>query len=110
MKRYGVNVLTLRMSLWLSASVSSSTPTLQSKYGTNMRHANLEQKPDKIFETYGICRNFKRKFEAPPCVITVTITISDVVVSIACLASETVFRIASANDIAPRRPAKNSMC
>lgn len=53
---------------------------------------------------------FSRKFEAPPCTITVTITITEVVVSIACLASDTVFRMASAKDMAPRRPAKNSMC
>lgn len=60
--------------------------------------------------TYGICKNFSKKFEAPPCVITVTITMSDVVVNIACRASDTVFRIAKANDIAPRKPAKNNIC
>lgn len=43
---------------------------------------------------------------APPCTITVTMTISDVVVNIACLASDTVLRIARANDMAPRKPAK----
>lgn len=35
---------------------------------------------------------------------------SDVVVSIACRASDTVFRMAKAKDIAPRSPAKNSIC
>lgn len=47
---------------------------------------------------------FSRKLDAPPCTMTVTITIIDVVVSIACLASETVFRIANANDMAPLKP------
>lgn len=36
--------------------------------------------------------------------MTVNITINDVVVNIACRASETVFLIAKANDIAPLRP------
>lgn len=43
---------------------------------------------------------------APPCTITVTITMRDVVVNIACLASDTVLRIARANDMAPRKPVK----
>ena len=42
---------------------------------------------------------------APPWTITVMITMSDVVVSIACRASDTVFRMANAKDMAPRRPA-----
>lgn len=41
----------------------------------------------------------------PPCTITVNITIRDVVVNIAWRASDTVLRIARANDMAPRRPA-----
>jgi hypothetical protein len=43
---------------------------------------------------------------APPCIITVIITINEVVVNIACRASDTVFRIANAKDIAPRKPAQ----
>lgn len=54
--------------------------------------------------TYGIWKNLSKKFVAPPCVITVTITINDVVVSMACRASETVLRMASANDMAPLKP------
>ena len=55
-------------------------------------------------DTDGIFSQFRRKLEAPPWIITVAITINDVVVSMACRASETVFLIASANDIAPLRP------
>lgn len=47
---------------------------------------------------------FSKKLDAPPCTMTVTITIIDVVVSMACLASDTVFRIANANDMAPLKP------
>lgn len=54
--------------------------------------------------TYGIFNQFNRKLDAPPCITTVNITINDVAVSIVCLASETVFLIAKANDMAPRRP------
>lgn len=43
----------------------------------------------------------------PPQIITVTITIIEVVESIVCLATEKVFRIASANAIAPLRPEMN---
>lgn len=60
--------------------------------------------------TYGIFSQLRRKLDAPPWHITVTITIIDVVVNIACRASDTVLRNARLKDIAPRRPAKNSMC
>lgn len=82
--------------------------------GDNSKNEKFRRNHDSYIygagHTYGICKNFSKKFEAPPCVITVTITMSDVVVSIACRASDTVFRMANANDMAPRNPAKNSMC
>lgn len=56
--------------------------------------------------TYGILNHVRSCIVAPPCTITVTMTISDVVVNIACLASDTVLRIARANDMAPRKPVK----
>lgn len=56
--------------------------------------------------TYGIWNQYKRCRAAPPCIITVIITINEVVVSIVCLASDKVFLIANANDIAPRNPEK----
>lgn len=61
-------------------------------------------------KTYGILSQFKSLLVAPPCIITVNITIKEVVVNIACRASETVFLIAKAKDIAPLRPAKKSIC
>lgn len=57
-----------------------------------------------MIETYGILNQVRSCIVAPPWIITVNITIIDVVVNIAFLASDTVFRIASAKDIAPRRP------
>lgn len=60
--------------------------------------------------TYGIFSQLRRKLDAPPWQITVTITIIDVVVNIACRASDTVLRNARLNDMAPRNPAKNSIC
>lgn len=54
--------------------------------------------------THGIWNQFNRFIVAPPWIITVIITISEVVVSIACLCSDRVFRIANAKDIAPLRP------
>lgn len=42
----------------------------------------------------------------PPCMMTVNMTMREVVVSIACRASDIVFLIASAKDIAPRKPRK----
>ena len=59
--------------------------------------------------TYGILNQYSKCKEAPPCTITVIITINEVVVNIACLTSETVLRIAKANDIAPRKPNKKIM-
>lgn len=56
--------------------------------------------------TYGILNHVRSCIVAPPCTITVTMTISEVVVNIACLASDTVLRIARANDMAPRKPVK----
>lgn len=53
---------------------------------------------------YGILNHVRSCIVAPPCTITVTITINDVVVNIACLASDTVLRIAKAKDMAPRKP------
>jgi hypothetical protein len=47
---------------------------------------------------------------APPWNMTVNMTMRLVVVSMACLASDTVFLIARAKLIAPRKPAQNSMC
>lgn len=58
-------------------------------------------------KSYGIFSQFSRKLDAPPWMMTVAITISEVVVSIACRASDTVFRMARANDIAPLRPKEN---
>jgi hypothetical protein len=58
--------------------------------------------------TYGILNHVRSCIVAPPCTITVTITISEVVVSIACLASDTVLRIARANDMAPRKPVREN--
>ena len=46
----------------------------------------------------------------PPHTSTVAITMIRVVVKISCLASLCVFLIASAKAMAPRRPAKTSMC
>lgn len=48
--------------------------------------------------------HLSRFIEAPPCIITVMITIRDVVVNIACLASDLVFLIAKAKDMAPLKP------
>lgn len=62
---------------------------------------------NNVVIAHGICRNLSKKFEAPPCVITVTITINDVVVNIVCRASDTVFRIANAKDIAPLNPKRH---
>lgn len=71
---------------------------------------NIIVKRQIIKFPYGICNQFSKKLEAPPWTITVIITINDVVVNMACRASDTVFRIAKANDIAPLSPAKNSIC
>lgn len=57
--------------------------------------------------TYGTLNQFNKGIVAPPWIITVVITINEVVVNIAWRASDTVLRIANANDIAPRKP-KNS--
>lgn len=54
--------------------------------------------------TYGILNQFNKGIVAPPWIITVAITINEVVVSIACRASDTVLRMANANDIAPLKP------
>lgn len=58
---------------------------------------------------YGILNHVRSCIVAPPCTITVTITISEVVVNIACLASDTVLRIARANDMAPRKPVRQTI-
>jgi hypothetical protein len=55
---------------------------------------------------YGILNQVRSCIVAPPCTITVTMTISDVVVNIACLASDIVLRIARAKDMAPRKPVR----
>lgn len=59
-----------------------------------MKQNQVHRVTEFQFYTYGIFKKFNKKFDAPPCVITVTITINDVVVSIACRASDTVFLIA----------------
>lgn len=63
-----------------------------------------------IQNTYptGILKYARACEAAPPWSTTVAITISEVVVNMACRASDTVLRIANANDIAPRRP-ENSL-
>lgn len=49
--------------------------------------------------SYGIFKKFNKNCDAPPCVITVTITIKEVAVNMACLASETVFLIAEVKNM-----------
>ncbi len=54
--------------------------------------------------TNGILNQFNRGMVAPPWIMTVAMTIKDVVVNIICLASDIVLRMASAKDIAPLKP------
>ncbi|KAI9578579.1 hypothetical protein GQX74_009153 [Glossina fuscipes] len=56
---------------------------------------------DNRLEMY---RQLSKKFAAPPWMMTVNITIKEVAVSIVWRASDKVFLIAKANDIAPRSP------
>lgn len=63
-----------------------------------------------MLKTHGILNQLKNCVVAPPWKITVNITIKLVVVSIACLASDTVFLMARAKLMAPRNPAKNNIC
>lgn len=54
--------------------------------------------------TYGTFSQFSNGIVEPPWTMTVAITINEVVVSIACLASDKVFRIAKAKETAPLSP------
>uniref|UniRef100_A0A1A9Z427 Uncharacterized protein n=1 Tax=Glossina pallidipes TaxID=7398 RepID=A0A1A9Z427_GLOPL len=58
----------------------------------------------RCIETYGIFSQLSKKFAAPPWMMTVKITIKEVAVSMVWRASDKVFLIAKANDIAPRSP------
>lgn len=57
--------------------------------------------------THGIFSHFSMLSVAPPCMMTVVMTIMEVVVSIAWRASDTVFLIAKAKDMAPLNPEKS---
>lgn len=57
-----------------------------------------------LIVTYGTFNQFSNGIVEPPWMMTVAITINDVVVNIACLASDRVFRIARAKETAPLSP------
>lgn len=97
-----VGILTLLTPRYGSVSVSSSIPTL--KASGNLKNGREDGRKGKR-SSHGISSQLRTCRVAPPCRITVTITIREVVVSIACLTSDAVFRMASANDMAPLRPA-----
>lgn len=85
--------------------IGSAVKVYSTTYLTFAFIASINTK-NLVYYTYpvGIRRYASACVAAPPCSTTVAMTINEVVVNIACRASDTVLRMAKAKDIAPRKP------